>query len=327
MQKRIFSGIQPTGIIHLGNYFGAIYNWLQLLKKEKDLDAFFSIVDYHALTVYQDPAVLSSNIRQLAKLYIACGLDPAKVTIFRQSSVPEHTELAWLLNCITPMAELERMTQYKDKSAQHKNNINAGLFTYPVLMAADILLYDTDFVPVGEDQKQHVELARVIAKKFNHLYGATFKEPGVYINPISARLRALDNPEKKMSKSAKSEYNFISLTDTPDVIEKKIKKAVTDSGSEIKYGADRPAISNLMNIYSLVAEMPIKEIEKKFAGKGYGDFKQGLTEQLVNFIKPIQEKLGAIDDNELDTILKNGAIKARKVASAKIALVREKIGL
>jgi len=327
MKKRIFSGIQPTGIIHLGNYFGAIYNWIQLLKKEKDLDAFCCIVDYHALTVFQKPEVLAENIKQLAKIYVACGLDPERVTIFRQSAVPEHTELAWLLNCITPMAELERMTQYKDKSEQHKSNINAGLFTYPVLMAADILLYNTDFVPVGEDQKQHVELARVIAKKFNNLYGETFKEPGVYVNPVSARLRALDNPEKKMSKSASSEYNYISLTDTPDIVEKKIKKAVTDSGTEIKFGPERPAISNLMTIYSLAAEMSIKDVEKKFMGKGYGDFKKGLTEQLVNFLKPIQEKLNAIDDNELNGILLNGGIAARKVASAKLAEVREKIGL
>ncbi len=327
MKKRIFSGIQPTGIIHLGNYFGAIHNWIQLLKKEKDLDAFFSIVDYHALTVYQEPEVLTKNIKELAKLYIAVGLDPEKVTIFRQSEVPEHTELAWLLNCITPMAELERMTQYKDKSAQHKNNINAGLFTYPVLMAADILLYDTDFVPVGEDQKQHVELARVIAKKFNNLYGETFKEPGVYINPVSARLRGLDNPEKKMSKSAKSEYNYIALTDTPDLVEKKIKKAVTDSGTDIKFGEARPAISNLLSLYSLVAEKPIKEIEKDFVGKGYGDFKKSLTAHLINFLSPIQEKLKAIDDSELDSILETGAKRAREIAQKKIKQVRQKLGL
>jgi len=327
MKKRIFSGIQPTGIIHLGNYFGAIYNWLKWLEKEPNLDAFFSIVDYHALTVYQEPEILTNNIRNLAKLYLAVGLDPEKVTIFRQSAVPEHTELAWLLNCITPMAELERMTQYKDKAAQHKNNINAGLFTYPVLMAADILLYDTDMVPVGEDQKQHVELARVIAKKFNNLYDETFKEPGVYINPTSARLRGLDNPEKKMSKSAKSEYNYIALTDSPDIIEKKIKKAVTDSGTEIKFGEARPAISNLLSIYSLVTEKPIKEIEKEFIGKGYGDFKKSLTDHLINFITPIQEKLTAIDDNELESILDIGAKRARGIAQAKVKQVREKIGL
>jgi len=327
MKKRIFSGIQPTGIIHLGNYFGAIYNWIQLLKKEKDLDAFFSIVDYHALTVFQEPEILANNIRQLAKLYVTVGLDPERVTLFRQSDVPEHTELAWILSCSTPMAELERMTQYKDKSAQHKNNINAGLFTYPVLMAADILLYDTDFVPVGEDQKQHVELARVIAKKFNNIYGETFKEPGVYINPVSARLRGLDNPEKKMSKSAKSEYNYIALTDAPEVIEKKIKKAVTDSGTEIKFGEARPAISNLLTIYSLVDEKPIKEIEKDFVGKGYGDFKKSLADKLINFVTPIQERLKALEDDELESILKVGAKRAQEIASKKIKTVRTKIGL
>lgn len=321
---RIFSGIQPTGIIHLGNYFGAIYNWLPLQETEQCI---FCIVDQHALTVYQDPEVLRQNIKNLAKTYIACGLDPAKVILFRQSEVVEHTELGWYFNCLTPMAELERMTQFKDKATQHKQNINAGLFSYPALMAADILLYDTGAVPVGEDQKQHVELTRTIAKKFNNLYGETFVVPEVRVNKVTARLKALDNPEKKMSKSASSEYNYIALTDGPDVVRKKIKKAVTDSGTDIKFDEKRPAIANLMTIYSLVTGQTIKEVEKSFNGKGYGDFKKDLAEVIINFLTPIQEKYKAIDDNELEAVLRTGASLAKEIASKKMKVVREKMGL
>lgn len=322
--KRIFSGIQPTGIIHLGNYFGAIYNWLPL---QDDYNCFFCIVDYHALTVFQKPEVLKQNIKNLAKLYLAVGLDPAKSTIFRQSDVPEHTELAWFLNCTTPMGELERMTQFKDKSQQHKDNINTGLFTYPTLMAADILLYDTNFVPVGEDQQQHVELARIIAKKFNNRYGNILTLPEPKINKVTARIKALDNPEKKMSKSAPSDYNYIALLDEPDVIRKKIKKAVTDSGTDIKYSEDRPALKNLMTIYSLTTGKSLKEIEKDFEGKGYGDFKKELAERIVEFVIPIQEKFNAIDDDELENVLRIGAESARKITQKKIKEIRQAIGL
>jgi tryptophanyl-tRNA synthetase len=324
MKKRIFSGIQPTGIIHLGNYFGAIYNWLSL---QKEYNCVFSIVDYHALTVFQKPSTLNQNIKELAKLFLAVGLDSKKNILFRQSDVPEHTELAWLLNCITPMGELERMTQFKDKSAQHKQNINAGLFSYPVLMAADILLYDTNFVPVGEDQVQHVELARIIGKKFNKIYGDTFVLPEAKINKVSARLKGLDTPQKKMSKSAPSEYNYIALTDEPAVIRKKVMKAVTDSGSDIKYDLKRPAIANLITIYALVTEQTPTQVEKEFSGKGYGDFKKALAEKVVAFVAPIQEKIAAIDDNELERVLAIGAEQARKIAKEKIREVKEKIGL
>jgi len=324
MSKRIFSGIQPTGIIHLGNYFGAIHNWLQL---QQEYDCIFPIVDLHALSIYQKPEELTQNIKNLTKIYIASGLDPQKNIIFRQSEVQEHTELAWLLNCITPMGELERMTQFKDKSKQHKDNINAGLFTYPVLMAADILLYDTNLVPVGEDQVQHVELTRTIANKFNNLYGETFVVPEVKLNKVTARLKGLDNPEKKMSKSAASEYNYISLLDKPEDIRRKVKKAVTDSDSEIKYGEERPAISNLMTIYQLVTGNSFEEIEKNFEGKGYGDFKSDLAEKIIEFVTPIQERFNAIDDNDLEQILKNGAQRAKALAEQKMKEIKNKIGL
>ncbi|MBT5337768.1 tryptophan--tRNA ligase [Candidatus Falkowbacteria bacterium] len=325
MSKRIFSGIQPTGIIHLGNYFGAIYNWLEL---QKEYDSIFSIVDLHALTVHQDPKKLNRNIYDLAKIYIASGLDPKKNIVFRQSDVKEHVELGWFLNCVTPIAELERMTQYKDKSEQHKQNVNSGLFTYPCLMAADILLYDTNVVPVGEDQLQHVELARTIAKKFNNLYGDVFILPEGKINKVSARLKGLDNPEKKMSKSATSENNYIALSDDSDLIRKKIKKAVTDSGTDIKFDPNkRPALANLMTIYHLVTGKEAPEIEKEFKGKGYGDFKSELAERVVEFVEPIQKKFNSISDKEIDSILADGAQRAKKLAEKKMEQVRKVIGL
>jgi tryptophanyl-tRNA synthetase len=322
--KRIYSAAQPTGNIHLGNYFGAIYNWIQL---QKEYDCIFSIVDLHALTIQQNPADLNKNIKDLIKLYIAVGLDPKKCIIYRQSDVKEHSELAWILNCITPIAELERMTQYKDKSTQHKKNINAGLLTYPCLMAADIILYNTELVPVGEDQVQHVELARTIAKKFNNQYGETFILPKPLLNKVSARLKGLDDPTKKMSKSASSELNYIALTDSPEIVKKKIKKAVTDSGSTITYEQDKPAIANLMTIYHLVTGLEIKEIEKRFKGKGYGDFKNDLTDRINDFLKPIQERFAAIDENELQVILQTGAKKAEAIAKEKIKEVKTIIGL
>ena len=263
----------------------------------------------------------------MIKLYIAVGLDPKKCIIYRQSDVKEHSELAWILNCITPIAELERMTQYKDKSTQHKKNINAGLLTYPCLMAADIILYNTELVPVGEDQVQHVELARTIAKKFNNQYGETFILPKPLLNKVSARLKGLDDPTKKMSKSASSELNYIALTDSPEIVKKKIKKAVTDSGSTITYEQDKPAIANLMTIYHLVTGLEIKEIEKRFKGKGYGDFKNDLTDRINDFLKPIQERFNAIEENELQNILQAGAKKAEAIAHEKIKQVKKVIGL
>ena len=322
--KRIFSGIKPTGLIHLGNYFGAIYNWLGL---QNEYDCLFSIVDLHALTVYQKPEELRRNILDLAKLYVASGLDPKKNIIFRQSDVVEHAELAWILDCVTPIAELNRMTQFKDKSQQHHDNVNAGLFTYPVLMAGDILLYDATTVPVGEDQLQHVELARVIAKKFNNLYGEVFVLPEAKINKISARLRGLDDPMKKMSKTAPSEYNYIALTDAPDLIRKKIKKAVTDSGSEIVFQADKPALSNLIAIYSLTTGLAPKDIEKKFKGKGYGDFKKDLGERVVHFVAPIQERIAKLSDANIEALLADGAARARALAAKKMTQIKTAIGL
>ena len=322
MNNRIFSGIQPTGIIHLGNYFGAIYNWLTL---QKEYDCLFSIVDLHALTIYQKPEKLRENILMLAKIFIASGLNPN--SLFRQSSVKEHLELAWILSCVTPIAELERMTQYKDKALQHKDNVNAGLFTYPVLMAADILLYDTNVVPVGEDQIQHVELSRVIARKFNNLYGEVFVIPEVKVNKVSARLKGLDDATKKMSKSAASEYNYIALTDEPDLIRKKIKKAVTDSGSEIVYTSEKPAIANLIDIYQLVTGLSTNEIEKEFKGRGYGDFKNDLTEKIIAFLSPIQAKIKELKDKDVEKILLKGAQKAQALAKKKIEQVKRAIGL
>jgi len=322
--KRILSGIQPSGIIHLGNYFGAIKNWLNFIN---EFDSYFCIVDLHALTVYQEPEKLKQNTLDLAKIFIASGLDPKKCTLFIQSHVSEHTELSWILSTITPIAELERMTQFKDKSQKHKENINAGLFTYPVLMAADILLYDTDVVPVGEDQMQHVELTRTIAKKFNNLYGDALKVPKTFVPEHGARLMGLDDPTQKMSKSAASEYNYIAITDEPDLIRKKIMKAVTDSGSEIKYLKDKPAVSNLLTIYHLVTGEEIKSIEQKYAGKGYGDFKKDLAEKIIEFLTPIQDKINELDDKKVLKILEKGAENAKKVASQTLDRVKEQIGL
>ena len=254
-------------------------------------------------------------------------MDPRKNIIYRQSDVPEHAELAWIFNCLTPISELERMTQFKDKAEQHKKNINAGLLTYPCLMAADILLYDTDMVPVGEDQLQHVELTRTIAKKFNHQYGNILKIPQAEINKNAARLKGLDNPEKKMSKSAASEYNYIALTDSPEQIKKKIMKAATDSEASVQYDPKRPGISNLISIYHLVSDQTIKQIEKQYDGKGYGDFKKDLVEKIIDYLTPIREKYLAIQDNELDKILQNGRIKAGKIAKLKMEKIKKQIGL
>lgn len=324
MKKIVISGIQPSGIIHLGNYFGAMHNWLKL---QDEYECLFFIADLHSLTVCQKPEELDQNIKTLAKLYLACGIDPEKNIIFRQSDVKEHAELAWILNTVTPIAELERMTQFKDKSKQHKENINAGLFTYPCLMAADILLYDTNVVPVGEDQIQHVELTRTIAKKFNAKFGETFFVPEVLINKITARIMGLDDPAKKMSKSATNKNNYIALSDEPDAIRQKIKKAVTDSGSEIIYSVKKPALANLLSIYHAVSGKNIKDIEKEFAGKGYGDFKTALAEKIIKFLSPIQKKFDSITDKELESVLEKGAIKARKLAEAKMKIVKKKLGL
>ena len=322
--SRIFSGIQPTNNLHLGNYLGAIKNWVEL---QKNNDCIFCVVDLHAITVKHNPKTLKENIINAAKTYIALGIDPNKSMIFVQSDVKEHAELAWILNTITKIGELERMTQFKDKSKQHKDNINAGLFTYPILMAADILLYDTNLVPVGEDQKQHVELTRDLAQRFNQLYGETFVVPETVIKKDGARVMGLDDPKKKMSKSASSPNNYIALLDTPEIVRKKIMKAVTDSGSEVKSGADKPALNNLLTIYSLLSGVTIKEIEKQYTGRGYGDFKKGLAEEVIKFLINFQNKFNKIKDQEIKNILKTGAEKAKKIAEKKMTEIKEKIGL
>ncbi len=321
---RIFSGVQPTNNLHLGNYLGAIKNWVEL---QKNNECIFCVVDLHALTIYQKPEVLRQNILNATKTYLALGVDSKKSMIFPQSDVKDHVELAWVLNTIAKMGEMERMTQFKDKAKQHAENINLGLFSYPVLMAADILLYDTDEVPVGEDQKQHVELTRDLALRFNSLYGETFVVPKPFIKKDGARILGLDDPSKKMSKSAASAANYISLLDEPKVAEKKIMRAVTDSGSEVKGGADKPALENLLNIYSLLSGRSVKEIEKEYVGRGYGDFKKGLANVVVGFLTDFQKKFNEITDAEAMKILQAGTKKAEKIAAEKMLLVRKKIGL
>lgn len=322
--KRIFSGIQPSGKLHLGNYLGAIRNWVKL---QDEFDSIFCVVDMHAITVPQDPEELRRRTIEIAKVYLAAGIDPEKSILFIQSHVSEHAELAWILNTITKIPELERMTQYKDKAQKAgKESAGVGLFDYPVLMAADILLYDTNLVPVGEDQFQHIELTRTLAERFKKKFGETFIVPAAYFTKEGLRIMGLDDPNKKMSKSATSEYNYIALTDTEEDVRRKIKKAVTDSGSEIVYNDTKPALKNLIHIYSLLSGKETKEIEKEYAGKGYAEFKNGLADVVVNFLKPFQEKYNSLDDKEVLSILEEGAQKVRPLAKKKLEEVKKKIG-
>ncbi len=392
-KKIIFSGIQPSGVLHIGNYLGAIAQWVAMQEVNSCI---FSIVDYHAITVPQKPKDLRDNIVQTAKIYLASGIDPEKSVIFQQSDIAAHAELAWVLNTITNNSDLAKMTQFKDKAkvdldeyevallslvekdilggeeeihrelarlkgmkskaeimgslegivrmarrtafgASHHyfkeyrerfNRVGVGLYDYPVLMAADILLYDTDAVPVGEDQTQHVELARTLARRFNGRFGDAFKAPAVMIRKESARIMGLDDPRKKMSKSAKSGYNYIALTDDPRSAAKKIMRAVTDSGSEITYDrAEKPAISNLMSIYSLLWNISLDEIEKKYRGKGYGDFKKDLSEIVGIFLNDFQKKYNRIGDKEVKAVLKKGAGQLKPLADNKMRVVKEKIGI
>lgn len=327
MNKVIFSGIQPTGGIHLGNYLGAIKQWVALQYQADE--AVFCIVDLHAITLPQDPKALRDNIYSLAALYLASGIDPKKSTLFVQSCRPEHSELAWILNCSTTLGELNRMTQFKDKSGDSKEKVSAGLFNYPVLMAADILLYNATDVPVGEDQKQHVELTRDIAQRFNSKYGDIFTLPNPIINKSSARIMGLDNPLKKMSKSAPSSFNYIAMNDSADEIREKIKRAVTDSGSEIKVANDKPAVSNLLKIYSEVTGREIGDLEKKYQGRGYGEFKKDLAEAIIEYISPIQDKYNDIisDKKSIAALLEHGAEKLAPVANKTINKVYNALGL
>lgn len=322
--ERLFSGIQPSGNLHLGNYLGAIKQWLTL---QHEYEAMFCVVDMHAITVPQDRAELRRKTIEIAKIYLAAGIDPEKSTLFVQSHVPGHAELAWVLNTIATMGELGRMTQYKDKALKSGEEASTiGLFDYPVLMAADILLYETGVVPVGEDQKQHVELTRDLAERFNKRFGKTFVVPEPLIQREGARIMGLDDPTKKMSKSAASEYNSIALSDDADTIRKKIKKAVTDSGTKIVYADDKPALKNLINIYTLLSLKSVAEVEALYWGKGYGDFKADLAEVIVDFLMPFQARLAALSDDEVLAVLRTGAEKARAIAEKKVAEVYEKVG-
>lgn len=323
---RIFSGIQPTGEIHIGNYLGAISQWVSLQEKN---ECFFCIVDLHAITVPYQPKNLQNLILEKAAVYLASGINPEESTIFVQSHVKEHTELAWLLNSVTSLGDLNRMTQFKEKSKKFKQNLNAGLLNYPILMASDILLYKPDLVPVGEDQKQHVELARAIARKFNQKFGQVFKVPEVKISKSGARIMSLTNPLKKMSKTD-SEESYIGLFDEPEEIKRKIMKAVTDTGKIIKYSPEKKAgISNLLTVYSLFSGKTIQEVEKKFKNKGYSDLKKSLAELLKTSLEPFRRKKRELTSRKvyLKEILGQGARKAQAIAQSTMTEVRQKMGL
>lgn len=325
----LFSGIQPSGDLMIGNYIGSIKNWVTM---QNDYNCLFSLVNMHAITVEQDPAELMNRSLDFVAWYLAAGIDPNKSTVFIQSHVPEHSELAWILNCYTYMGELNRMTQFKDKSAKHSANINVGLFDYPVLMAADILLYQTQMVPVGADQKQHLELSRDLATRFNNKYEKEiFKVPEPFIPPATAggRIMSLQDPLSKMSKSDTNKDNFIALADDPKKIIKKFKKAMTDSGSEIVYDLEnKPGVSNLLTIYSVISGKTIAEVEKHFEGKMYGHLKVELGELVVDYLQPIQQRFAEIrgDETYLKDILKNGANTARAQAQQTLKQVHETIG-
>ncbi|MBS1797844.1 MAG: tryptophan--tRNA ligase [Acidobacteria bacterium] len=324
MKKRIFSGAQPTGQLHLGNYLGALKNWVAL---QNEYESFFCIVNLHAITLPQDPQVLRQKTLDLARIYLAAGLDPEVSTIFIQSDIAEHAELTWVLSCSSRMGELERMTQFKDKGKGNSERAGVGLFTYPVLMAADILLYQTHLVPVGKDQKQHLELARDLAERFNRDFGRTFVVPDPFIPPVGANILSLQEPAKKMSKSDENPNGAIFLLDDPDTITKKIKRAVTDSGTTVEYDEARPAISNLLTIYHLMTGRTIEESQAHFEGRGYGHFKAELAEAVVEFLKPFQEKAQSYTDDELNRILKAGAEKARVIARETLRDVYAKMGI
>jgi tryptophanyl-tRNA synthetase len=324
MTKRIFSGAQPTGNVHLGNYLGALKNWVAL---QHEYESFFCIVNLHALTLPQDPKVLLEKTRDLARFYLAVGIDPQVSTIFIQSDVPEHAELTWVLNCVARVSELERMTQYKDKAKKQQENVLVGLLDYPVLMASDILLYQTDLVPVGNDQKQHLELTRDIAIRFNRDYGETFKVPDAYIPKMGARIMSLSDPLKKMSKSDDDQNSRILMMDDADTVQRKFKRAVTDSGTEIRFDESRPAINNLLEIYHLITGKSQPEVEEHFAGKGYAQLKGQLADATIEFLRPFQQRVSEITDERLDGLLQQGREKASKIAAATLAQVYQLIGI
>jgi tryptophanyl-tRNA synthetase len=326
-KQAVFSGIQPSGNLHIGNYLGAITQWLDM---QEQYHCIFCIVDYHAITVKQEPEVLKEKIKEITKIYLASGIDPARSVIFKQSDISAHTELAWILNCTSArISDLDKMTQFKDKAQkQGREKAGVGLYDYPVLMASDILLYNTDIVPVGEDQVQHVELTRTLARRFNKKFKETFKVPSIKIKEASARIMALDEPEKKMSKSATSDLNYIALTDTPEAAAKKIMKAVTDTGGDIKYDRkNKPGVSNLLGIYSSLTDKTIKQLEKNYKGKGYGEFKKDLAEVVKDFLGGFQKKYTNISDKDVEKILAQGRKKVEPVAKETLERVKERIGV
>jgi tryptophanyl-tRNA synthetase len=324
-KKSLFSGMQATGTLTLGNYMGALKNWVDF---EDEFETFYCVVDMHSITVRQDPAELRKRARALLTLYIAAGLNPDKNCIYYQSHVSAHAELSWILNCFTYMGELNRMTQFKDKSAKHTDNINAGLYTYPVLMAADILLFQSDIVPVGVDQKQHLEITRDIAERFNSIYGDVFTIPEPHIGKQGAKIMSLQEPEKKMSKSDENPNASIYLMDDTDTIIRKFKRAVTDSDNQIRYSPDKPGISNLIDIYGISTGKTVAETEKEFASSGYGDFKLAVGESVANMLKPIQDKYADLQQNKdyVDNILKTNADKANYYATKTLRKVQKKVG-
>ena len=326
MKKRVFSGIQPTGDIHIGNYLGATKHWVA---QQDNYDNIFCIVDLHAITVPQDSKVLKAKIREVTGLLMAAGIDPEKSILFVQSHIAAHAELAWILNCYIPMGWMQRMTQYKEKAQEQKEQVSVGVFDYPSLMAADILLYDTDNVPVGEDQKQHVEITRDVAQRFNSIYGETFVLPQPVIANVGARIMGLDDPTKKMSKSEAGSGHAINLLDSPDDIRSKIMKATTDSLREICFDEDRPGIYNLLTIYQSFTGLSEAELEAKYEGKGYNDFKIDLAEVVVEGLRPLQERYNELiaKPGHIDAILEEGAAKARPMAEKTLAKVKDRIGL
>ena len=325
-KKRAFSGIQPTGDIHIGNYLAAIKQWVA---SQTEYDNIFCIVDLHAITVPQDPKTLKAKIREVSGLLFAAGIDPKLSAVFVQSQVGAHAELAWILNCFIPMGWMQRMTQFKEKSKELKEQVSVGLFDYPALMAADILLYDTEVVPVGEDQKQHVEMARDLAQRFNSIYGQTFRLPKAVIPEVGARIMGLDDPTKKMSKSEDNPGHAINLLDSPDEIRAKIKRATTDSQREIRFEEKRPGIYNLLVIYELLSGLSRAEIEARYEGKGYAHLKKDLGEVVVEGLKPLQSRYKELtaEPGHIDSLLAAGASRVRPLAEKTLALVKSRVGL
>lgn len=324
-KKVLFSGMQATGNLTLGNYLGALKNWVTL---SDEYECFYSVVDMHSITVRQDPATLRKRARALLTLYIAAGLNPEKNCIYYQSHVSGHAELSWILNCFTYMGELNRMTQFKDKSAKHADNINAGLFTYPVLMAADILLFQSDVVPVGSDQMQHLEITRDIAQRFNGIYGDVFTIPEPYIGKVGAKIMSLQDPTKKMSKSDENPNASIYLMDDPDTIIRKCKRAVTDSEAQILYRDEQPGVKNLIDIYRACTDKTVDEVVREFEGKGYGEFKMAVGEAVVTVLKPLQDEVARLEKDKvyIDSIIKNNAEKANYYAMKTLRKVQKKVG-